>query len=172
MEIRRLASPVLQGIESQPLNDGRADTPTWTLLGWISAEGSAGITAMIERWLLTIFFGLHLVWTGLQASIDAGQYKPNALWFCLVTGLLVMGGAFLLRTGKLTAGRWVAGPVVALVFGFYLFCFITAPEDANLRVGLIILASLAEAVVLFLPAAPRQRPDGPPPGNKRAHWRK
>ncbi|WP_264488308.1 hypothetical protein [Luteolibacter arcticus] len=107
------------------------------------------------RWLLTVFYSLHLIWTGLQRCIEERAYKPNALWFCLVTGLIVMAGAFLLRCGKLSAARAMAGPVVALVFGFYLYCFVKVPaEDATMRVGLIILTSIAQFVVLFLPAAP------------------
>lgn len=111
---------------------------------------------MVYRWLFTVLYALHLIWTGLQANIQAQAYKPNALWFCLVLGLMALAGAFLFRLDQTKAARSVTGFVVALVFGFYLYCFIKDPAvDATMRVGLILLSSIAEAVVVFLPAAPR-----------------
>ncbi len=112
---------------------------------------------MVYRWLFTVLYALHLIWTGLQRNIEAQAYKPNALWFCLVLGIAALAGAFLFRLDKTKAARSVTGFVVALVFGFYLYCFIKDPaEDATMRVGLIILTSIAEAVVIFLPAPPRE----------------
>jgi hypothetical protein len=43
---------------------------------------------------------------------------------------------------------------VAFVLGFYLFRFIGQPEEnASYRVGIIVVASFAELVVIFLPAS-------------------
>ena len=43
------------------------------------------------------------------------------------------------------------------VLSFYLHCFITQPDkDATHRVGLVIIASIAELIVITLPrAAPK-----------------
>ncbi|MCW1885566.1 hypothetical protein OKA04_12575 [Luteolibacter flavescens] len=119
------------------------------------APDAVAIGIMVYRWIFTVLYALHLIWTGLLPGIVQRAYKPNALWFCLVLGIAMLAGAFLFRLGRRRAARAVCGPVVALVFGFYLYCFIKAPaEDATIRVGLIILSSIAQAVVVFLPAAP------------------
>jgi len=112
---------------------------------------------MHYRWLFTVLFGLHIVWTGLLHNIQTRAYHADALWFCLVMGIAAIAGAFLFRAGRNMAARVVTGCVVAIVFGFYLYSLISAPaEDATMRIGLIILSSIAEAVVIFLPAAPRE----------------
>lgn len=109
---------------------------------------------MRHRWLFILLYALHLIWTGLLANIQAQAYKPNALWFCLILGFAALAGAYLFRLDRTTAARWITGPVIALVFGFYLYSFIKDPAvDATMRVGLILLASVAAAAVVFLPAA-------------------
>jgi hypothetical protein len=97
---------------------------------------------MPHRWIVALLYGLHIVWTGLQAGINAKAYKPNALWFCLVMGLASIAAAYLFRAGRSTVAKGLSFFVTALVFGFYLYCFIKHPaEDANLRVGLAILGA-------------------------------
>ncbi|MGE9266686.1 MAG: hypothetical protein ACQKBY_01215 [Verrucomicrobiales bacterium] len=113
---------------------------------------------MDARALFSLLYGFHLVWTGLWRNIAAQAYKPNALWFCLVTGLLVLAGAYLIQVGRLTFARLLSGAVTALVFGFYLYCFISDPSaDATYRVGLVIVSSLAHLAILFLPLRPEGR---------------
>ena len=55
---------------------------------------------MQNRYLLTIIYGLITIWTGLWRGIEAQAYKPNALWFCLVMGLVAIAGGFLYRLKK------------------------------------------------------------------------
>ena len=112
---------------------------------------------MPYRWLFTLLYGLHIVWTGLQANIQAKAYKADALWFCLVMGAAAIGASILYRAGRNSAAWKLAGFVVAVVFGFYLFCLIKHPEeDATLRVGLIIISSVAQAGVILMPTPPRR----------------
>lgn len=109
------------------------------------------------KWLLTILYGLLIIWTGLQRGIEAQAYKPNALWFCLAMGAVAITAGFLYRLEKRTAATITALAAVAIVFGFYFTCFISQPEkDATYRVGAIILASVAELVVVLLPAPRRE----------------
>ncbi|WP_372367728.1 hypothetical protein [Candidatus Uabimicrobium sp. HlEnr_7] len=107
---------------------------------------------MKNRYALTIVFGLHVIWTGLWRNIEAGAYKPKALWFCFVMGLILIIAGFLYRKGRNRLARVVALIAISIVFTFYLFSFISAPEkDATFRVGLIILSSIAAFVVVLLP---------------------
>ena len=109
---------------------------------------------MHHRWIAALLYGLHIVWTGLQAGINAKAYKPNALWFCLVMGLAAIAAAYLFRAGRIRVAKGLSFFVTGLVFGFYLYCFIKHPaEDANLRVGLAILSSLAAGALIFLPGS-------------------
>ncbi len=104
------------------------------------------------RWLLTILFGLFVIWTGLLASIEAGGFKPKAFWFCIVTGLVCVEGGFLYRMGKNRLAMIVTFPAAGLVLGYYLFTFVSQPEqDASLRVGLVIIAAIGQMVVMTLP---------------------
>ena len=113
---------------------------------------------MPHRWLFTLLYGLHVVWTGLQRNIEAQAYKPNALWFCLVMGLAAIMASFMFRAGRNRAAKLLMSVVLAIVFGFYLFSFIKDPaEDATVRVGLILLTSIAEAAVVFMPAGRVER---------------
>ena len=118
---------------------------------------------MRHRDLLTIAYGLHVIWTGLLRNIEAQAYKPNALWFCLVMGLVAIAAGYLLRLGKTRAGTATAAGSVAFVLGFYVYSFVSDPAaDATVRVGAMILSSIAEVVVLSLPAARAAAPGAPP----------
>ncbi len=126
------------------------------------------------KWLFTILYGLLAIWTGLWRSIEAQAYKPNALWFCLVMGMLAIAAGFLYRMEKRLAGMVTALVPVIFLLGFYFYCFIGQPEkDATLRVGIIILASIAELVVILLPKTPHasqplelEKSDGPAPNQR------
>jgi hypothetical protein len=116
----------------------------------------APMPSMIYRWLFTVLYGLHVIWTGLLRNIETRAYHADALWFCLTMGVIALAAAFLFRAGRTVAARVVGTFAVAVVLSFYLYCLIKVPaEDATLRVGLIILSSIAEVVVIFLPALPR-----------------
>jgi len=107
---------------------------------------------MPHRDLFTLLFGLHLIWTGLWRSIQAAVYKPNSLWFCLIIGLVAIVAGFLYRKRLERAASITAFCAAAIIFTFYFREFITQPEkDATFRVGLIILSSIAQLVVIFLP---------------------
>lgn len=109
---------------------------------------------MAHRWLFMFLYGLHIVWTGFQKGIEEKAYKPNALWFCLVMGLAAVAASFLFRAGRTSLAKRLSAFVVLLVFGFYLYCFVKAPaEDGTLRVGLIMLSSIAAGALVFMPAA-------------------
>jgi len=110
------------------------------------------------KWMFTILYGLLTIWTGLQRSIEVKAYKPNALWFCLVMGIIAIAAGFLYRLEKRTLAAVTALFAVAFVLGFYFVCFVTNPEkEATYRIGVIILASLGELVVVLLPGARGQR---------------
>ena len=107
---------------------------------------------MKHRDIFTILFGFHVIWTGLWRNIQAAAYKPNALWFCLIIGLVAIVAGFLYRKGLERTASITAFCVAAIVFGFYFKEFITkAEQEANFRVGAIILSSIAQLVVVFLP---------------------
>ena len=100
----------------------------------------------------TLLFSLHLLATGLLRSIEAQGYKPNSLWFCFISALLIILGAALIQKNFRFIGKLLCGAITLLVFVFYLYSFISAPEkDANLRVGAIILTSFAQLIILFFP---------------------
>ena len=107
---------------------------------------------MNHRDIFTILFGLHVIWTGLWRNIQAAAYKPNALWFCLTLGLVAIVAGFLYRKRQERAASITAFCAVAVVLGFYFREFVThAEQEANFRVGLIILSSIAQLVIIFLP---------------------
>lgn len=113
-------------------------------------------------WLVALLYGLHIIGTGLWRGIEARAYKPNALWFCLVMGLTCIAGAYLLRLGRRRAGLVTTGVVFCFVFGFYAYCFVAKPEDdATVRVGLILLSSIASLALLHLPEPPPADPATP-----------
>lgn len=104
------------------------------------------------RDILTILYGLHIIWTGLLRNIEAAAYKPNALWFCLAMGLIAIAAGFLFRNGLQRAATACALFAAGVIFCFYFREFICEPEnEANYRVGSIILSSIAEIVVVLLP---------------------
>lgn len=114
------------------------------------------------NWVVAILYGLFVIWTGLLRGIEAGQYKPNSLWFGLVMGLVSIAGGFLFRLRK----QWLATGLVlfasTVVLLFYLYCFINKPEsDATVRVGLVIVASIGCLSLVCLPPAPQD------PGNQK-----
>ncbi|MEM6504913.1 MAG: hypothetical protein AAF711_05565 [Planctomycetota bacterium] len=110
---------------------------------------------MKHRDLLTILFGLYLVWTGLWRSIEAAEFKPNSFWFCLVLGAVAISAGFLFRLQRRLIASLMALFVVTVVLGFYTSEFITSAEkEANFRVGFVMIASLAELVVVLLPNVP------------------
>jgi hypothetical protein len=107
--------------------------------------------------LFTILYGLLTIWTGLHRGIEAKAYTPGALWFCFVMGAVAIAAGFLYRLGKKLAAAITALIPVAFVLGFYLYRFIGQPEDnATYRVGIIILASVAELVVVLIPKTVKQ----------------
>ncbi len=106
------------------------------------------------KWLYSIVYGLIVIWTGLHRGIEAKAFKPNALFFCLVTGLAAIAAGFLFRLEKRLAAWITALAAVVFVLGFYFTCFVGQPDkDASYRVGIVILASIAYLVLLFLPKA-------------------
>ncbi len=108
---------------------------------------------MFDKGLLTMSYGLTVIGTGLWRSIEAQAYKPNSLWFCFVMGFGAIGAGFLYRLNKQRSALILAACVTDIVLFFYLYCFIIHPEkDATIRVGLAILLSIAELIVIFYPA--------------------
>ena len=106
------------------------------------------------RCLLTILFGLFVIWTGLLRSIEAHEFKPNAFWFCLLSGLLAVAAGFLFRLEMRVTAVLLGLVTTGMLLAFYLNCFVTQPEkDATYRVGLVIVACFGELCVLLLPRA-------------------
>ena len=107
---------------------------------------------MSNRWLFTVLYALHIIWTGLWRSLEAQAFKPNAFWFCLTMASGALAGAFLYRIGRQKLGTAVTTAVASIVLVFYLYSFITnAAQDASFRVALIITTSLAELVIVLFP---------------------
>jgi len=101
---------------------------------------------------VTIVFGLFVIWTGILRSIEAQAFKPNAFFFCLTMGLIAIAAAYCYRFGWSKVGTCVAVAAGAMVLGFYVYCLIKQPEkDANIRVGLVIVASFAQLALILLP---------------------
>ena len=104
------------------------------------------------RWLLMILYGLFVIWTGLARSVEAQAFKPNAFWFCLLTGLLAIAAGYALKAEKQWFGRVLALTATLIVLGYYTFAFISEPEsDASTRVALVIIASIGSLCVVTLP---------------------
>lgn len=106
------------------------------------------------KWLLCLFYGHLIIAVGLLRGIEARAYKPKALWFCLAMGGLAIAAGFFYRLEKRLPAA-VLGAFAGLVtLAYYLTVFtIKAEEDASLRVGVAILASLAQLCVVALPAS-------------------
>lgn len=118
----------------------------------IESEKSQGIQSQDWRWLITFAFALLVFWTGLWRCIEVKEFKPNAFYFCLVTGLMAVGAGFLFWQGKHNLGMVIGVASAGFVFGYYLFTFVTEPEkDASYRVGIAIIAALAELIAILLP---------------------
>lgn len=101
---------------------------------------------------VSILFGLFVIWTGLLRSIEAQAFKPNAFWFCMTMGLVAISAGFLFRMGKTKIGTGVGLFAGIVVLAFYLYCLIKQPEkDATVRVGLAIVAAIAELALVMLP---------------------
>ena len=104
------------------------------------------------RWLLMILYGLFVIWTGLARSVEAHAFKPNAFWFCLITGLLAVSAGYALKAEKRWLGRVLALTATLIVLGYYTFTFINEAEsDASTRVALVIIASIGSLCVATLP---------------------
>ena len=107
---------------------------------------------MSHRDILAVLFGLHVIWTGLWRNIQAAAYKPNALWFCLTLGIIAIIAGFLYRKGRERVASITAFFSAAVILAFYFRESITKPEtEANVRVGLVILSSIAMLVVILFP---------------------
>jgi len=101
------------------------------------------------RFILTILYGLFMVWTGLLRSIEAQAFKPNAFYFCLVVGILSIVGGFLFRAEKYWPAIVVSTVAAGTTLAFYTNCFMVQPEkDASIRVALAIVASIGELCVI------------------------
>lgn len=105
-----------------------------------------------------IVFALLVIWVGLWRGVEAGEYKPNSLWFCMTAGLLSIAGGFLFRLNQNTLAMGLATFSAAIILLFYLYCFIKQPEkDATFRVALAITVSIGQLSVLFLPRSPLEK---------------
>ena len=104
------------------------------------------------RWLLTIGYGLCVISVGLLRSIMAHEFKPNSFWFGIVAGTIAIIAGHFLKAEKPKLGMFLATLAVVPVLAFYLHCFVTQPEkDATLRVGFVIVASIAQICVITVP---------------------
>jgi len=102
--------------------------------------------------IASIVFGLFVVWTGVLRSIEAQDFKPNAFWFCAAMGLLAIAGAYLFRLGRSRIATGLSAAAGLIVLVFYVNCLIVQPEkDASYRVGLVIVAAVAQLAIVFLP---------------------
>lgn len=109
------------------------------------------------KWISTLVYGLITIWTGLLRGVEAQAYKPNALWFCMVMGLISIAAGFLFRMKKKLPAVITAAFSSVVVLGFYMTSFITEPEgNATYRVAVIIVASIAECAVIFMPEKPSE----------------
>ena len=68
------------------------------------------------KWLFTVLYRLLTVWTGLLRGVEAKAYKPNALWFCMVMGLVSIAAGFLYRLEKKRSAAVTALAPVVIVF--------------------------------------------------------
>ena len=101
----------------------------------------------------SIVFALIVISTGLARSVEAQVFKPNAFWFCLVMGLLSVTAAYLFRVNRFSSAKTIGGIAASVVLAFYLYCFITQPEqDASVRVSIAIVAAIGQLAIIFLPA--------------------
>ena len=105
------------------------------------------------RAITSIAFGTFVIWTGLMRCVEAQAFKPNAFWFCLVTGTIAISASQFYQMAKPVWGTVLGLASAAVVFAYYLFTFITAPEqDATVRVALVIVAAIGYATWIGLPS--------------------
>ena len=101
----------------------------------------------------SIVFALIVISTGLFRSIEAQAFKPNAFWFCLVMGVLSIAAGYLFRINRVALAKAVGGFAASVVLAFYLYCFVSQPEqDATVRVSIAIVAAIGQLAIIFLPA--------------------
>ena len=100
----------------------------------------------------SLLYAMVILWTGIQRSIDAQAFKPNAFWFCTFVSFLAILYAYLFRLKFPRLAKWFGGVGGGLALAFYVYCFMVQPEqDANLRVGVAIVASLGYVSLILLP---------------------
>ncbi|MDG2468239.1 MAG: hypothetical protein P8M80_03095 [Pirellulaceae bacterium] len=106
------------------------------------------------NWLLSVLYGLWVIWTGLSRSIEAGAYKPNSLWFCLTMGIVGIAAGFFFRLQRHRLAMALGLSSSGIVLLYYFFSFVNQPEnDATIRVGLMIVASIGYIAMILMPRA-------------------
>jgi hypothetical protein len=94
--------------------------------------------------IITIVYGVWLAAAGILRGSNA------ALGFGFTTAVMAIIGAVLLSKGKRVAAQILIAVTLVFVVGFFISKSVR--EGLDIRVGIILLSSLIEAVVLFLPA--------------------
>jgi hypothetical protein len=94
--------------------------------------------------IITALYGVWLAVAGLLRGTNA------AIGFGLTTGVMAIVGAILISKGKSLASRVLIGITLLFVVGFFISK--SAREGVDFRVGMILLSSLIEAVVIFMPS--------------------
>ena len=101
-----------------------------------------------------------MIWTGLLRGVEAKEFKPNSFFFCSAMGFMAIAAGYCLQINKTKVGIILGIVPVGIVLAFYVNCFITEPtKDANIRVALVIIAALAELVVLTFPKSHVEKED-------------
>jgi|GEM_PF-6978310 len=98
--------------------------------------------------LITAAYGLWLAGAGVWRFVQAGS-KP-ALGFGLVTALMALIAAGLLYKSKRAAGRILLAITLIFVVGFFITK--SAKEGVDVRVGITLMASLVQVIVLLMSA--------------------
>lgn len=106
----------------------------------------------------TTFYGLAVIASGLYRFLSE-EGGEKGLWFGLVMGTLALGAASLLWAKRPLIGRILAWIIVAFVGGWFIYetSIQNGFGHGDLRMYLIIVLSLLEAVVLCLPAESQER---------------
>lgn len=109
---------------------------------------------------LSLGYAMIMLWIGIQRCIDAQAFKPNAFWFCVAVGGLSIVAGYLFRLRHVTIARLVGSVASLMALSFYVYCLIVQPEkDANVRVGMAIVASAGYLSLILLPASDRESPE-------------
>lgn len=111
---------------------------------------------MISKALVTLTYGLWLMANGTLRYVEA-QSVP-ALGFGLTMGVLALVAALLLFKQKRLAAYILTVVVLLFVVGFFVTK--SMKEGFQTRVIVTLVASLIEAVVLFLPVRAAQESTG------------